>query len=67
MTEGHTRRARAASPMTTETIGTGSRPREPDHPGQSRGCLCGIVARPGIEPWRIDQGNDRQLEVTGQA
>ena len=59
--------APAASPMTTETIGTGSRPVSPITPASAAARLRGIAAGSGIEPRCIDQGDDRQLEVTGQA
>ena len=64
--EGHTRRAGGLADDDRHDRHR-QQTRESDHPGQRRGGLRGIVARSGIEPRCIDQGDDRQLEVTGQA
>ena len=64
--EGHTRRAGGLADDDRHDRHR-QQTRQPDHPGQRRGGLRGIVARPGIESRCIDEGDDRQLEVTGQA
>jgi hypothetical protein len=64
--KGHTRRAGGLADHDRHDRHR-KQTRESDHPSQRRGGLRGVVAWSGIEPRCIDQGDDRQLKVPGQA